>query len=147
MQLGARLIHIANYVSHARLVAHEGCEVAGLGGVILGEGLDFALAPPAALLGQKPKRSAPGVCSRQRVQSAQRGIQTWKSPLSGSGRLAMQNSGELQRISPKQREKKGTHARTFCGTWLPNLLGAELNCYPPPPNVRESGPVIAAAKG
>ena len=62
VQLGAWLVHITHNVCHSSLVAHEGCEVWGLGLVILGEGLDLALATPAALLGQETQRTVAGVC-------------------------------------------------------------------------------------
>jgi len=43
VELGTGLVHIAEDVGHASLVAHEGSEVAWLGLIILGEGLDLTL--------------------------------------------------------------------------------------------------------
>ena len=65
VQLGAGLLDLAHDMRHARLVAHEGGQVAGLAGVVPGEGLALALAAPAALLGQEAQRPMPRVCAGQ----------------------------------------------------------------------------------
>lgn len=62
VQLRARLVHIAHNVCHAGLVAHEGCQLRGLGRVILREGLDLSLSTPAPLLRQEAQRPVPRIC-------------------------------------------------------------------------------------
>ena len=59
--LGAGLLDVTHDVGHAGLVAHEGSEMRLLGGVIAGEGLNFALAALAALLGQEAQRAVAGM--------------------------------------------------------------------------------------
>lgn len=49
-------------MGHAGLVTHKGSQVGLLGGIVLGKGLDLALATTATLLGQKAQRAVAGVC-------------------------------------------------------------------------------------
>lgn len=58
VQLGAGLVHVTDDVAHARLEAHEGGQVGGLGWVILGEGLYAPTAAAAALLGEETQGTA-----------------------------------------------------------------------------------------
>lgn len=51
VQFGAGTIGLAHDVGHAGLVSDEGREVARLGGVVLGEGLDLSAVALGALLG------------------------------------------------------------------------------------------------
>ena len=53
----ARLVHIAQDVRHARLVAHEGSEVARLRLVILREALHLTPEATSTLLGQETQRA------------------------------------------------------------------------------------------
>ena len=50
-------VHFSDNVGHAGFVAHVGCEVAGLGWVIFGEGLDLATMSLAALSWQESQGS------------------------------------------------------------------------------------------
>lgn len=59
VELRPRLIDIAYDVGHACLVAHEGSEMARLGGVILREGLDLAAVARRALLRQEGEGAMP----------------------------------------------------------------------------------------
>mmetsp|Transcript_81364 Transcript_81364/g.256566 ORF Transcript_81364/g.256566 Transcript_81364/m.256566 type:complete len:231 (+) Transcript_81364:685-1377(+) len=60
VELGAGLVNIADDVSHASLVRHEGREVRGLGGVVPGEALDLAV----VVLGALPRQEAEGAVAR-----------------------------------------------------------------------------------
>ena len=51
VDLGAGSVHLPDDVSHAGLVAEEGGQVDGLGGIILGEGLALSLMTLGTLLG------------------------------------------------------------------------------------------------
>lgn len=57
VQLGAGLFNLADDVSHARFVAHEGGKMAGLGLIIAGEGPDLTLVVCTPLARQEPERS------------------------------------------------------------------------------------------
>lgn len=61
VELGAGSLDLADDVSHASLVAHEGGQVGLLGLVIGGESLDAALSSAAALLGQETQGAVTGV--------------------------------------------------------------------------------------
>mmetsp|Transcript_26813 Transcript_26813/g.58434 ORF Transcript_26813/g.58434 Transcript_26813/m.58434 type:complete len:397 (+) Transcript_26813:764-1954(+) len=61
VELGAGTVHIAHDVGHASLEGHEGGQMAGLGGVILGEGLHLAARVHGALLGQEAQRAVTGM--------------------------------------------------------------------------------------
>mmetsp|Transcript_23324 Transcript_23324/g.55072 ORF Transcript_23324/g.55072 Transcript_23324/m.55072 type:complete len:372 (-) Transcript_23324:64-1179(-) len=60
VELGARSVDLPNDVRHASLVAHEGCQMRLLGGIILGEALDLAVVVPGALAGQEAQRAMSG---------------------------------------------------------------------------------------
>ncbi len=60
VHLGAGTVGLPHDVGHAGLVADEGGQVAGLGRVVLGEGLDLAAVALAALLGVEPHRAMAG---------------------------------------------------------------------------------------
>ena len=57
VELGAEFVDITHDVCHAGLVADEGRQVHGLGGVVLGEGFALASMAARALLGQEAKRA------------------------------------------------------------------------------------------
>lgn len=59
VKFGPRLIDVAHNVGHARLVAHEGSEMARLRRVILRECLDLAAMARSTLLRQEGERSMP----------------------------------------------------------------------------------------
>ena len=61
VQLGTGLLDITEDVSHTSLVAHEGSQVARLGLIILGEGLDLTLEVLCSLSGEETQRTAAGV--------------------------------------------------------------------------------------
>jgi len=60
VDLGTRLVGCAEDVRHTGLVAHEGGEVARLGGVILGELADAATVVGATLAGEEPEGTVTG---------------------------------------------------------------------------------------
>ena len=61
VKLGTRLVHISQDVGHTSLVAHEGSQVARLGLIVLGEGLDLALEVLGSLSREETKGSASGM--------------------------------------------------------------------------------------
>lgn len=60
VRTGSWPIDLAHDVSHASLVAQEGCEVDRLGRVILGEALHFPTMPAAAFPRQEAQGPMPG---------------------------------------------------------------------------------------
>jgi hypothetical protein len=57
VDLGSRLVHVANDVGHASLVTHEGSQVDRLGRIVLWESLDFAARSARALLRSEAHRT------------------------------------------------------------------------------------------
>jgi len=55
VHLGTGTVEITNDVSHTGLVTHEGGQVDGLGGIILGEGLSLSSVAGSALTGKEPE--------------------------------------------------------------------------------------------
>ena len=60
VSLRSWLVDLTGDVGHACLVAGEGSEVAGLGGIVLGEGLDLSAGVLAALAGEEPEGTVAG---------------------------------------------------------------------------------------
>lgn len=61
VKLRTGLLHISQDVGHTGLVAHESSQVAGLGLIILGEGLNLTSEVLGSLSGQETKRTAAGM--------------------------------------------------------------------------------------
>jgi len=55
VHLGTGTVQVADDVGHTGLVTHEGGQVDGLGGIILGEGLSLTSVAGSALAGQEPE--------------------------------------------------------------------------------------------
>jgi hypothetical protein len=88
----------ARRVQGGRLT-HEGSQVGGLGGVILGEGLHLALAALAALLGQEAQVPVAGVLELQRHAGGGKLISEHAAarlPQAGLGPSNRQRSSRLQ---------------------------------------------------
>lgn len=57
VHLGTRLVEVSDDVGHTSLVSHDGSEVDGLLGVVLGEGLDLTAVSGSTLSGEETQRT------------------------------------------------------------------------------------------